>query len=176
MVSKNKKKSNKILYAIVIFMVILILLTIILLVVSKSQKGPEISEGQGTQEQTEDLENQAIIAKLQGMTERERMEFYLKMFLDFIENGEYEEAYALLYPQFKEDYFSTLEEFVGYVQKTFSDFAVIEYENIERNGDVYVLWVDISDAVNGKPGEKKEMNFVIKENGFNDFVMSFSAE
>ena len=97
-----------------------------MLVVSKSQKGPEISEGQGNQKQTEDLENQAIIAKLQGMTERERMEFYLKMFLDFIENGEYEEAYALLYPQFKEDYFSTLEEFVGYVQKTFSDFAALD--------------------------------------------------
>ena len=52
----------------------------------------------------------------------------------------------------------------------------IEHENIERNGDVYVLWINIADALNGKPGEKKQMNVVIKENDYNDFVMSFSVK
>ena len=57
----------------------------------------------------------------------------------------------------------------------FSEMMDIKHENIERNGDVYVLWITINDAINGKPSDKKNMNIVIKENDYNDFVISFSV-
>ena len=66
-------------------------------------------------------------------------------------------------------------KFEKYARKTFPTMMNIQHENIERNGDVYVLWIYISDLVNGGPNNKKKMNFVIKENDFDDFVMSFSV-
>ena len=82
---------------------------------------------------------------------------------------------STIYSKFKENYFPTLESFEEYVQKVFPQMAGIEYENIERNGDVYVLWIKIADILNGKPtDEKQQMNIVIQENDYNDFVLSFS--
>lgn len=175
MESKNKKKNKGILYIIVILMAILILLAIILLNLSTPDK-EGVENAQGEEQNLEELANQAIVARLQKLEERDRMEYYFTVFLEAIENGEYEKAYNLLYADFKAEYFPTLDAFKTYAQKTFPEFAVVEHENIERNGDVYVLWVYVSDAINGNPGEKKEINFVIKENYYNDFVMSFSAE
>ena len=109
------------------------------------------------------------------MEERDRMEYYFGKFLEKIENEEYEKAYGFLYQDFKNTYFPTLEDFTKYVQKTFSEMSDIEHENIERNGDVYVLWIRVGDVLNAKPNEKKPMNIVIKENDYNDFVMSFSV-
>lgn len=172
----NKNKELKTIYLIGGILLI-IMLAINLIPNKKDQIIEEEISNQENIEEVRDIANENITATLKQMEERDRMEFYFGMFLDYIESGDYDKAYDLLYSEFKQNYFPTLESFKEYAQKTFPEFATIEHENIERNGDVYVLWVYISDAVNGKPGEdKKEMNFVIKENDYNDFVMSFSAE
>ena len=51
----------------------------------------------------------------------------------------------------------------------------VEHTNIERNGDTYILWVNIADSLNGK-NTKTEYNFVIRENELNDFELSFSVK
>ena len=50
----------------------------------------------------------------------------------------------------------------------------LEHTNFERNGDVYILWVTMSNPLGGKDSGV-EMNFVVQENDLNDFVMSFSV-
>ncbi len=50
----------------------------------------------------------------------------------------------------------------------------LEHTNIERNGDVYVLWVTLNDPLASKDSGV-EMNFVIQENALNDFVISFTV-
>ena len=51
----------------------------------------------------------------------------------------------------------------------------VSHKNIERNGDIYILWVDIGDSLSSRNG-KTEYNFVIKENDLNDFELSFSVK
>ena len=172
MASKSKKKNQK--YIIIILVVFLVLLAIILQTNSK-KSSVEYEDYEPTPEEVESMEQDSITSALEDMEERDRMEYYFGIFLHYMENEEYEEAYELLYPEFKENYFPTLDKFTEYAQNTFSDMMDIEHENIERNGEVYVLWINIADAINGKPGEKKQMNVVIKENDYNDFVMSFSV-
>ena len=33
--------------------------------------------------------------------------------------------------------------------------------NFERNGEIYVLWITIADAINGSKESAKQINFVI---------------
>ena len=176
MAKVNKNKNSKIIY--IIGGAILVIIIAINLILNNLQKNNENdnSQQEESEQQIEDAENEEIIEKLKNMEERDRMEFYFGMFLDYVENEQYDKAYDLLYSEFKKNYFPTLESFTEYAQKTFSEFANIKHENIERNGDVYVLWIYISDVLNDKQNEKgKEMNIVIQENDYNDFVMSFSV-
>ena len=56
----------------------------------------------------------------------------------------------------------------------FPKMISLEHTNIERNGDVYVLWVTLNDPLASKDSGV-EMNFVIQENALNDFVISFTV-
>ena len=51
----------------------------------------------------------------------------------------------------------------------------VEHTNIERNGNTYILWVNISDSL-GSKNSVQEYNFVIKENDLSDFELSFSVK
>lgn len=173
MPNSKKKKSN---YRILILVIVLIIIIICAIILNKkNNKTTSTTKNETQVESIADAEDQAIIAKLQKLEERDRMEYYFGIFLDYIESGKYEKAYELLYSEFKENYFPTLEEFTEYVKATFPDMADISHENIERNGDVYVLWITITDSINGKPGEATQMNIVIRENDYNDFELSFSV-
>ena len=116
-------------------------------------------------------------ADLSGMSEQERMTYYCAEFFKKIDNGLYEEAYALLYTDYKENFFPTLDNFKKYFIDYFpSDFS-LDYTNIERLGSIYVMWVSVKDTVNGsRYGKNFDMNVVVQENDLNDFVISFSRD
>jgi hypothetical protein len=115
--------------------------------------------------------------KLLSMGERDRMEYYVSNFINLVEKKEYEKAYDLLYEDFKNNYFPTAGQFQTYAQKYFPTMASLDFTNIERNGNMYVLWVTITDPINGKKSDAgKEYNFVIRENSVNDIDLSFSVE
>lgn len=169
---KKDKKFNK--YVFCLFLIIIIFFAILINIKPKKDDDV-ISQQNETIEQIYQKENDNIIAQLQQLEERDRMEFYFGMFLENIENKNYDKAYSFLNNEFKNNYFPTVESFQEYISTIFTELSDIDHENIERNGEVYVLWIKVSDAINGKPGEKKEMNIVIKENDYNDFEMSFSV-
>ncbi len=174
---KNKiqfSKKEKLLYLIVLLLIFAVLLSTILNL--KMAKNEMIgTQEEMTIEELEEDTNQKMIEALQGMEERERMEYYFGIFLQYIEEEKYEKAYSLLYEDFKKAYFPTLEDFEKYIPTVFSEMSDIKHENIERNENMYILWISIIDAINGKPSEKKEMNIVIQENDYYDFVLSFSV-
>ncbi len=170
----SKKKRNQKIYVIGAVVLLIVILAINFGLTQKKKEIPNQQEQ--TKEERANLENENIIAKLQDMEERDRIEYYFGMFLREMEEEEYEKAYQLLYEDFKKNYFPTLDSFTQYAQKTFPEMPVIEYENIERNGDVYILWITIDDALKGGPNtEKQKMNVVVRENDYNDFEMSFSV-
>lgn len=177
-----KKEKNIILLAIIILLVILIILITIVGFLNKKEENstnPNIKINNGiieTDVDYEETENRIKQEKLSGMLERDRMEYYISNFINLLEKKEYEKAYELLYEEFKSQYFPTAGQFQTYVESNFSSMMNLEFTNIERNGDVYVLWVNIQDAINGNKNEFEEYNFVIRENAINDVDISFSVK
>lgn len=169
----NHKKKNK--YIIGLVVIVIFMIIIIYNSTLTNVNNEEINEMPETEQQIQDKEDENIKAMLMKLNERDRMDYYFGKFVDFIEMEDYESAYNLLYDEFKQNYFPTLKSFEEYIPTLFTEFCDIEFENIERNGNVYVLWINIADAINGKPGEKKQINVVIRENDYNDFEMSFSV-
>ena len=108
------------------------------------------------------------------MTERNRIEYYITKFINYAMDGEYEKAYDLLNKDYRKTYFPTENDFKEYAQTTFTKMVNVEYTNFERNGEIYVSWLTLTDAINGKKDDGKEFNFVVEEKDFNDFELSFS--
>lgn len=169
---KEKPSSNKL----IIFGIILIV--ILGLIAYNVKKSKEVDYANMTQEEfvaaTQEKINTIAKKDLSGLGERDRMEYYVSTFMTAIENGNYENAYGMLYDDFKTNYFSTLESFQTYAQTKFPKMVSLNHTNIERIGDIYVLWVELSSSLSSKDSAI-EMKFVVKENDLNDFVLSFSV-
>ena len=167
-----KKKDRTLLILIVISIVVMVAG---LLITKNSNKEPDYSKM--TEEEQIEALNENIdkmgVTELNEMTERERIERYIGEFLEAIRNEKYESAYGMLYIDFKDRYFQTLDDFKNYVNANFSNRVSVECTNIERNGDIYVLWVNITNPLKSK-SEAREINFVIQENDLDDFKLSFS--
>ena len=158
---------------------IIAVLLIVLFVISVARK-VVVPEENLTEEQklqlAETKKEQAIIDDLAGMEERDRIEYYFGEFIRNIELDNYAEAYKVLNEDFKNTYFSTQDEFVKYVKAYFPNEIAVEYNNIERNGNTYILWVKMSNALTVDKSSGRAMNVVIRENAVHDFELSFSVE
>ena len=122
----------------------------------------------------EDQNQEYTEKKLEDMEERDRMEYYFYEFISLIHDEKYSEAYGLLYPEFKERYFKTEEEFIKYVKKLYPSSVGFSYNDINRQGNIYVLSITVIDVNKGK-GKEKSQRIVIQENNFNDFKLSFQV-
>ena len=118
--------------------------------------------------------NDMQVGKLSSMSERDRMEYYVSRFVKAIEEKQYESAYNMLYDEFKTNYFPTLSSFEEYTKTKFPKMISLQHNNFERNGDYYILFITMSNLL-GSKNDQTEINFVVKENDLNDFVLSFSV-
>lgn len=177
-----KNQKNYLLFSIMAFLIILIALVITLRVLQKeeAEENYNIQIENGiivTDADYDAIKKESMQDKLLGMGERDRMEYYISNFVNLVEKDKIEEAYALLNAEFKENYFPTAGQFQTYVEKYFYSMSSLNFTNIERTGNVYIMWVNIKDLINGKPSDPgKECTFVIKENNVNDIELSFNVE
>lgn len=167
---KNKKT---ILTIMVICIILAVIITLIILSIKKDNK-PEPNVTPSNHIETAEEKNAREIEELKGMGEASRMKFYVSKYISYLEEGNYESAYNLLYDEFKQNYFKTQEEFTTYVKNKYSDIITLDYEKTERLGPYYVVTVNFKDLINNT--KNCTQLFVLKENGFNDFVLSFQAE
>lgn len=172
---QNYRKSNrKILMGFAIIIVIIIIIALVL----NSKKQETIDISNMTDEEISSIVQEKIdkmeVDELASLNERQRMEKYVSNFIKKLEKKDYEGAYELLYDNFKKNYFPTLKSFEDYAKTKFPTTISVDYTNLERNGEVYVLWIVISNPLASKDSGK-EMNFVVQENDLNDYVMSFSV-
>lgn len=167
---KNKKT---ILTIMVICIILAVIITLIILSIKKDNK-PEPNVTPSNRIETAEEKNTREIEELKGMGETSRMQFYVSKYISYLEEGDYESAYNLLYDEFKQNYFKTQEEFTAYVKNKYSDIITLDYEKTERLGPYYVVTVNFKDLINDT--KNYTQLFVLKENGFNDFVLSFQAE
>lgn len=170
----NKKKDNKLIIFGLIVVVILAVIAFSTKREDKSNINYQTMDSEEIQIAMEENIDNMIKNELSKLGERDRMEYYVSTFIKDIENKEYEEAYGMLYDQYRDNFFPTLDSFEEYVKSKFPKLCSVEYTNIERNGDIYVLWVTIKNALSSE-SPILEMNFVVQENDLNDFVMSFSV-
>lgn len=169
---RNNKNTTQLKIAIVAVSLILVLLILILLSRNKNVTSPTSLEKANIEYLEQ--QNEERVADLSGRTEQERMQYYCANFFKLIDSNQYEEAYQLLYSDYKENYFPTLNNFKKYFKEYFPEDFGLSYTNIERLGDIYVLNVNVSDTVNGSYGHNFSLYVVIKENALNDYVISFS--
>lgn len=185
-IKKSKLEKSDIMLVIIIIVLIAITLTLYvkkILIPKQQEQQVQNSTQQKTtisenKEKTETVEvpktNEEIVKKLATLGERDRMEYYCGVYFKHIEKKEYDEAYKLLYPKFKEKYFPTIEEYEQYIQKTYPKNWALEYDDITRQGSIYVLRLKILDILGSKENEKVQ-RIVVKENNYNDFVISFQV-
>lgn len=174
--TKNEKQNLA--YAIAISaLIVLILVMIVLMLRRKSENSTsstdlaQLSEN----EKVEEISKASNLEKLYDMSEQERITYYCAEFFKLVDQGEYADAYEILYDEYKENYFPTESSFEVYMKTYFPGDFSLDYTNMERLGTVYVLWVDINDTLNGSTyGHNFSMNVVIQENDYDEFVLSFS--
>lgn len=170
--ARKKKKALKI--AIIITILVLILLLAVLLLLNKNSKNKEQTDLEKANIKYLESTNQKIVEDLSGKSEQQRMQYYCASFFKLIDNNNYEEAYKLLYSEYKENFFPTFNNFKRYFEEYFPQDFGLSYSNIERLGDIYVLTVKLTDTVNGSYGHNFDLYVVIQENALNDYVISFS--
>ncbi|HBC84787.1 MAG TPA: hypothetical protein DCZ30_05140 [Clostridiales bacterium] len=169
------KNKLKILDYILIITLLITIMIIVIIVIKSLEKKSIQNNAINNEKNITDIKQDNSGNELKNMSERERMEFYFSEFMDYIENGKYQEAYNLLYPDFKDNYFKTLDDFKKYVNKTYPEFVSFSYNDIERQGNIYVLMITVINPDLNKSEAKKSQRIVIKENNFNDFVLSFQV-
>ena len=171
-----KKDKKKILIVLALVFIICVIVGIRLLKARAEETNKEniVDINLITEETLINNEKENKASMLKYSNERERMQSYFSSFIEMIEAKQYEQAYALLYDEFKTNYFPTEALFKEYCEEKFIfQMFDVTYTNIERNGDIYILWIQINDPVGD--GETMNLNAVIKENDFNDYVLSFSV-
>jgi hypothetical protein len=173
----NKKKKRIDIRIVIACIGLIIVLIILLTLVNKLINSSSTDSVEQVKAQFTTAKEEKAKADLSGMTEQERMTYYTSEFFKLVDSGRYEDAYALLYDDYKENFFPTEANFEKYFKEYFPDDFSLSYTNMERLGSIYVLWVSVKDTVNGsKYGHNFSMNVVIQENALNDYVISFSRD
>ncbi|MBR3613760.1 MAG: hypothetical protein IKL55_01085 [Clostridia bacterium] len=168
-----KKTNNKFVIAGLGIIAVLLVIVLNLKIQNKEPDYENMSEDEidiAIEEKVEDVR----LKNLAKLEEGDRIQHYASDFMEKVDLGKFEEAYNLLYEEFKNNYFPTLASFEEYAKNKFPTTMTLEHTNIERNGDIYVIWTTMYDLMKGKDAGI-EMNFVVQEKGLNDFVLSFSV-
>ena len=109
------------------------------------------------------------------MTEADRIYKYFSEYMKCIDLEDYETAYSYLHSEFKQSYFPEFSQFEEYAKNAYPQYIGIQYEDINRQGTYYVLTVYIYDVIAETIETYVEQKFVIYENNFGEFVLSFQV-
>ena len=174
---KNKKI---IIIALVLLFIVFLFIRVIIVSLSSDDNNNEENSRKisQTSEDSKNEKDEEKIKKLKNASEAERIRIYLGEYFKFLEKKDYESAYNLLYSDFKQNYFPTFEKYKEYIEKCkYPDMLAITYKNIQVQGNYYIVTLDIKnldpDAINSEMVVKEDTKFVVKENDYDEFYLSF---
>lgn len=173
------KKYRKIILILIMAVLIVSLILIILTVQNSKKQTPtvlSIETDEQTQKEVQEAVDKALIKKLANLSEQKRMEYYATEFIRALEGRKISTAYKVLNEDFKTNYFKTEESFGEYVKTYFPKEVSVNYKNMERLGNLYVLVVEIDDILTTTDPNNFECYIVIKENEYADYELSFSVD
>lgn len=173
-------KSKKIRIFLGIAIVIIVIILIILININsqvddKTESNVEYTSNKEKDKETSEEETtEEIVSKLKKKTEAERIKSYLGSYFRYVEKKDYNSAYNLLYQDFKNNYFSTIEEYKKYMEEQdWPELLTIDYDTINTQGDLYIVTVRIGNMTARSETQKIEKTFIIKENDYNNYYISF---
>lgn len=172
--SEKLKKNLRILLLIIAILTIIVLIVLIAINNSKNNKTSEMAEQENSAESEELVEN-SITSNISKMSEEDRIESYIGEFISLIEEKNYSQAYNKLNANFKNNYFKTVEDFEKYAESKYPSNPNIEYSSIEKIGEIYLIQTKITDVIDSSFQEVSQ-KFVVRENGANDYTISFEAD
>ena len=183
---KNKEIKNIKTIILISVIIVLIMIAIIVITISKGIGNEQefsktntikLEEIDEHKEELKDAKYEKYMERIKNATERDRIEAYAGKFFTYINDKNYEAAYDLLSDGFKSSYFRELSVFEEYVKTSLPKrLLTVEYDNIERNGNLYILSVKIIDPINAKSEDDYEEKYVIiEEYDYDNFKMSFSV-
>lgn len=168
-----KKELNKKKLLIVSIIILLIIIIIISLLIKKINK-TETEVNNVIDTRTEEQKEDEKIKKLKQSSESDRIKTYVGTYFKYIEQGNLEKAYELLYPSFKEKYFPEYEDYEKYIKsKYFPEVMAIQYKEISTQGQYYLVTVNITDLVNPYNKTTYTQNLTLIEQDYNDYYISF---
>lgn len=171
----NSEKLKKLLKLILLIIAILIIIVLIILIQINKKNSKKTTAENATPEQIKQENENAITNNISQMSEKSRIESYVGEFISLIEEKDYEKAYDKLNENFKNNYFKTIDDFKNYAEKKYPANANIEYGTVTRMGKGrYLLETKITDVIDTDFAEVSQ-RFVVRENGANDYKISFEA-
>lgn len=116
-----------------------------------------------------------FLEKYNKAEEKEKILLNIQKVFQAIDSGDYRYVYEKLDNTYKSNYFKTETELKNYIQQKWYKNNKVEYGTYEKNEDVYVYNIRISDEDN-TGAEIINIKVVMKLLEGTDFVMSFSVE
>ena len=113
------------------------------------------------------------IEKYNTETDSNKVLMNLEKIKGAVNTRDYKYVYSKLDETFKKNNFPTQQSFEEYINKNLYEYNIFDYNNVEKNGNLYVLTTVINDAT-AKQKTLKSITFIVKLLGDTDFVMSFS--
>ena len=113
------------------------------------------------------------IEKYNKETDSNKVLMNLEKIKGAINTKDYNYVYSKLDETFKKNNFPTQQSFAEYINKNLFSLNSFEYNNVEKNGNLYVTTAGVSDTT-GEQRVFKSISFIVKLLEGTDFVMSFS--
>lgn len=167
----NSEEERKL--VILVFLLIFTIITISLIIYTYLFK--PIANNNSNSNINQVYQNQNLVNRVRDKEEHERFKIYLGDIIKNLKNKEYETVYNKLNDNYKEKYFKTQYEFISYVENKLPQNMIVNHTNIERIDNYYIITVDLVNSRDYNDiKNRKNMYFVFREYGFDDYSFSFS--
>lgn len=159
----------------IIIVLILIAINIYIFIIHNKTNKEVASENQIEENLTNEVSSSNLLEqKISTMSERSRMQTYIGQFILLLSKKDYDGAYAKLNPDFKTNYFPTVDKFKEYIIQKYPKTISINYTNIERQGQFFIVTLEISDSFSSDYTTITQ-RYVIEEKGNNNYLISFQV-
>ena len=113
-----------------------------------------------------------FIEKYEKASNNEKVALNINKFISAINDESYKYAYSLLSNSFKQNNFTTQQQFENYIKQILYENNIIKDVSCEEQGKYYIATTKIANSV----GEEKEIKFIVKLDEERKFEMSFEIK
>lgn len=120
------------------------------------------------------VDQQEFIKKYDSASDNEKAGYDINKFFEAINANDYTYAYNCLAESFKQNNFTTQNQFENYIKNNFYNKNKVKYSNCRKEGNYYIYTVNIINSADTTKSVQKDFIVNLKED--RQFEMSFSVE